>query len=117
MLAIRVRSATLFTDMDAKQLQVEYDTGKKAEITYLKIEKKLTEMLVGKDTSELERSLIKDISSDGKKVLPDTADTLQLALDAGTVAAVLTLSNRARAGRNCIAYQSNRADRFAACNQ
>lgn len=95
-LAIRVRTATLFTDMDSKGLQVEYDAGKKAEKTYQEIEKKLFDILGSDDASELEHALIKDIAAAGKKVLPDTADSLQQAFDADIVGAVLTLSNRVR---------------------
>ena len=95
-LAIRVRTATLFTDMDTKQLKIEFDAGQKAAVAYQETEKKLFDILGGDDASDLEHALIKDIAEAGKKVLPDTADALQQAFDADNIGAVLTLSNRVR---------------------
>jgi two-component system chemotaxis sensor kinase CheA len=95
-LAIRARSAALFTDMDSKQLQVEFDAAKVAEKTFLKTEEALSALMVGDNATDKERTLMGDISAAGKKVLPSTAESLEQALDADTVAAVLTLSNRVR---------------------
>jgi two-component system chemotaxis sensor kinase CheA len=95
-LAIRARSAALFTDMDIKQLQVEFDAAKVAEKSFLKTQDALSALLVGDNATDKERALMGDISSAGKKVLPSTAESLEQAMDADTVAAVLTLSNRVR---------------------
>ncbi len=95
-LAIRARSAALFTDMDRKQLQVEFDAAKNAEKSFLKTEEALNALLVGDNATDKERSLMGDIFAAGKKVLPETAESLELAMDADNVAAVLTLSNRVR---------------------
>ncbi len=95
-LAIRARSAALFTSMDTKQLQVEFDAGRKAEKTYFEVEKKLTSLLSGANASQQENALITAISAASKQVLPATADALQEAYDADTVASVLTLTNRVR---------------------
>lgn len=95
-LAIRARSAALFTDMDTKQLQLEFDAAKIAEKSFLQTEEALIALLVGDNATDKERELMSDISAAGKKVLPSTAESLEQALDADTVAAVLTLSNRVR---------------------
>jgi two-component system chemotaxis sensor kinase CheA len=95
-LAIRARSAALFTDMDQKQLKVEYNAAKKAEKTFLKTEDELNALLVGDNATDQERSLMKDIFAAGNKVLPETAESLEKSMDADNVAAVLALSNRVR---------------------
>jgi len=95
-LAIRARSAALFTDMDHKQLQVEFNAAKNAEKSFLKTEETLNALLVGDNATDKERALMADILAAGKKVLPSTAESLEQAMDADNVAAVLTLSNRVR---------------------
>ncbi len=95
-LAIRARSAALFTDMDRKQLDVEFTAAKNAEKSFLKTEESLNALLVGDNATDKERSLMAEISAAGKKVLPQTAESLEQAMDADNVAAVLTLSNRVR---------------------
>ncbi len=95
-LAIRARSAALFTDMDRKQLQVEFNAAKAAEKSFLKNEEALSALLTGDNATDKERALMVEIMDAGKKVLPQTAESLDLALDADNVAAVLTLSNRVR---------------------
>lgn len=95
-LAIRARSAALFTDMDRKQLQLEFDAAKNAEKSFLKTEEALNALLVGDNATDKERALMSDIFAAGKKVLPSTAESLEQAMDADNVAAVLTLSNRVR---------------------
>lgn len=95
-LAIRARSAALFTDMDHKQLQLEFNAAQAAEKSFLKTEESLNAMLVGDNATDKERALMVDIFAAGKKVLPETTESLNQALDADNVAAVLTLSNRVR---------------------
>ena len=95
-LAIRSRSSALFTDMDRKQLDVEYAAAQNAQKVFTKTEQKLTELLAGDNATEQERALMGEISVAGKKVLPETEESLTQALDADTVAAVLTLTNRVR---------------------
>ena len=95
-LAIRSRSSALFTDMDTKQLEVEYAAAQKAQKVFTNTEKKLVEQLAGVNATEQERALMNEISLAGKKVLPATEESLTQALDADTVAAVLTLTNRVR---------------------
>ncbi len=95
-LAIRARSAALFTDMDHKQLQLEFNAAQSAEKSFLKTEEALNAMLVGDKASDKERALMADIVAAGRKVLPETAESINQALDADNVAAVLTLSNRVR---------------------
>ena len=95
-LAIRARSAALFTDMDRKQLEIEFSEAKKAEQSFLKGEESLGALLVGDNATDKERALMADISAAGKKVLPSTTESLEQAMDADNVAAVLTLSNRVR---------------------
>lgn len=95
-LAIRARSAALFTDMDTKQLQVEFDAAQNAANLFVKTEQNLSALLVGKNATDTERTLMGEISAAGQKVLPSTAESLESSMNADNIAAVLTLSNRVR---------------------
>jgi len=95
-LAIRARSAALFTDMDHKQLELEFKAAQGAQKSFLKTEKALNDLMIGDNATDKERALMADILTAGNKVLPETTESLNQALDADNVAAVLTLSNRVR---------------------
>lgn len=95
-LAIRARSAAMFTDLDHKMLDVEFNAAKAAEKSFLDTQEKLNALLVGDNATDAERALMAEIVSIGNKVLPQTAESLNQAMDADNVSAVLTLSNRVR---------------------
>ncbi len=95
-LAIRSRSAALFTDMDRKQLEVEFNAAKDAQESFIKTEQRLNAMLASEDPDGPERTLMREIFAAEKPVFVETQDSLNQALDADNVAAVLTLSNRVR---------------------
>ncbi|XVJ69109.1 MAG: cell wall metabolism sensor histidine kinase WalK [Rhizobacter sp.] len=95
-LATRARSAALFTDMDHKQLDVEFKAAESAVSSFSKTEQALTAMMLGVNGTDQERQLMADISAAGKKLLPETRDALEKAIDADIVGSVMTLSNRVR---------------------
>jgi two-component system, chemotaxis family, sensor kinase CheA len=95
-LGIRARSAALFTEMDAKQLEREFKAAESAQKSFLKIEETLGAMVAGANGTEKERTLIAEISAAGKLMLPETTDALEKAMDADIVGSVMTLSNRVR---------------------
>jgi methyl-accepting chemotaxis protein len=95
-LAVRTRSATLFADLDRKQLELEAQGARGAETSYAKTQRDLTALLAGDKASDQERQLMADISRAGEKVLPEFRESLKQAVDGDTVAAVLTLMNRVR---------------------
>ncbi len=95
-LAIHSRSAALFTEMDHKQLRLEFDAANAAQESFLKTEQKLSAMLAGENPAGLERALMADILSAEREFFAQTEESLNQALDADYVAAVLTLSNRVR---------------------
>jgi methyl-accepting chemotaxis protein len=93
---IHSRSVALFTEMDPKQLQVEFKAAESAIARLGQAEVALSALLAAGDTSDEERALMTQISQDTKKVLPEVAEALQQANDGDTVATVLTLMNRVR---------------------
>lgn len=95
-LGIRARSAALFTDMDHKQLDLEFQAAQQAEKSFLETEESLSAMVQGANGTDEERALIAEIFKAGKKLLPETADALEKAMDADIVGSVMTLSNRVR---------------------
>ncbi len=95
-LAIHSRSAALFTDLERKQLQLEFHAATVAQESFLKTEHKLNAMLAGEDPSGPERTLMRDIRAAKVKVFSETEESLNQSLDGDNVAAVLTLSNRVR---------------------
>jgi two-component system chemotaxis sensor kinase CheA len=95
-LGIRARSAALFTDMDHKALELEFTAAQSAEKSFLKTEAALSAMVAGANGSDQERALMAEIFEAGKKLLPETTDALEKAMDADVVASTMTLSNRVR---------------------
>ena len=94
--AIRSRSAALFTEMDHKQLQLEFNAAMVAKESFLRTERKLNAMLADESSLGPERTVMADIFAAKKKVFSETEESLGQALAADNVAAVLTLSNRVR---------------------
>lgn len=94
--AIRSRSAALFTEMDHKQLQLEFNAAMLAKDSFLKTERKLNAMLADENRLGPERTAMADIFTAKKKVFSETEESLGQALAGDNVAAVLTLSNRVR---------------------
>ena len=94
--AIRSRSAALFTEMDHKQLQLEFNAAMLAKDSFLKTERKLNAMLADENPLGPERTAMADIFTAKKKVFSETEESLGQALAGDNVAAVLTLSNRVR---------------------
>jgi hypothetical protein len=94
--AIRSRSAALFTEMDHKQLQLEFNAAMVAKESFLRTERKLNAMLADENSLGPERTVMADIFAAKKKVFSETEESLGQALAADNVAAVLTLSNRVR---------------------
>lgn len=90
-LAIRSRSVVLFT---GKQLAIEIQSVKEAELSFLSIEKELIALLAGGNATEQERQLMADISLAAKQVLPETEGVVKQAMDADNVAAVMSLMKR-----------------------
>ncbi len=95
-LAIRSRTAALFTDLERKQLQLEFHAATVAQESFLKTEQKLNAMLAGEDPTGPERTLMREIFDAKKKVFSETEESLNRSLDGDNVAAVLTLSNWVR---------------------
>jgi methyl-accepting chemotaxis protein len=94
--AIQIRSVALFTELDPKQLDVEFKAAQTAEATYRTTEQELSALLAQSGASEQERALIADISQSSKKVFPEVEEALKQAMDGDTVAAVMTLMKRVR---------------------
>jgi len=90
-LAIRSRSVVLFT---GKQLAIEIQSVKEAELSFLSIEKELIALLAGGNATQQERQLMADISLAAKQVLPETQAVVKQAMDADNVAAVMSLMKR-----------------------
>ncbi|ABD70828.1 methyl-accepting chemotaxis sensory transducer [Rhodoferax ferrireducens T118] len=90
-LAIRSRSVVLFT---GKQLAIEIQSVKEAELSFLSIEKELIALLAGGNATEQERQLMADISLAAKQVLPETEGVVKQAMDADNVSAVMSLMKR-----------------------
>jgi len=95
-LAIQARSVALFTDLDPKQLEIEFKAAKTAEQQYLATEQELSKLLANEDASSPERQLLAAISDNGKKVFPAIDASLTSAMDGDNVGAVLGLMNRVR---------------------
>jgi methyl-accepting chemotaxis protein len=95
-LAIRSRSAALFTEMDHRQLQLEYLAAKAAQDSFTKTEQNLAAMLEGEDGALSERKLMGDVFAAKQALFALTEESLIQALDADNVAATLTLSQRVR---------------------
>ncbi|MDR7305982.1 methyl-accepting chemotaxis protein [Rhodoferax saidenbachensis] len=93
---IHSRSVALFTELDPKQLQVEFKAAESAIARLSEAEAALSALLTADNASADERALMGRISEQTKKVLPEVADALKQANDGDTVAAVLTLMNRVR---------------------
>jgi methyl-accepting chemotaxis protein len=90
-LAIHSRSVVLIT---GKQLPVEIQAVKDAELAFLETGKELNALLeVSKATPE-ESKLLIEISQAANKVFPETAGVVKLALDADSVTAVMSLMRR-----------------------
>jgi methyl-accepting chemotaxis protein len=94
--AIQSRSVALFTELDPKQLDVEFKAAQTAEATYLKTEQELNALLSQPGASAQERALIADISQISKKAFPEVGEALKQAMDGDNVAAVMTLMKRVR---------------------
>ena len=90
-LAIRSRSVVLFT---GKQLAIEIQSVKEAELSFLRIEKELIALLAGGNATQQERQLMAEISLAAKQVLPETEGVVKQAMDADNVAAVMSLMRR-----------------------
>ncbi|APW36459.1 methyl-accepting chemotaxis protein [Rhodoferax koreense] len=95
-LAIQARSVALFTELDPKQLDIEFKAAKTAEQQYLATEKELTALLATQDADSVERQLLSAISENGKKVFPAIDESMTSAMDGDNVGAVLALMNRVR---------------------
>ncbi len=95
-LTIHSRSVALFTELDPKQLQVEFKEAEAAIARLSKAEADLRSELKDSGDGGEELALIERISANVKKVLPEAKEALQQANDGDTVAAVLTLMNRVR---------------------
>ena len=94
--AIQARSVALFTELDQKQLQVEFTAAQNAEKTFLATLQKLDALLAGTSSTDSERALMAAISDNAKKVFPMVHESLDSARDGDTVAAVMGLMNRVR---------------------
>ena len=90
-LAIRSRSVVLFT---GKQLAIEIQSVKEAEVAFLRIEKELIALLAGGNATQQERQLMAEISLAAKQVRPETEGVVKQAMDADNVAAVMSLMKR-----------------------
>lgn len=95
-LAIRARSAALFTEMDQKQMAVEFNAAQAAERSFRQTESALNALMLASEVTVQEQALMAEIFAAGTKVLPEFAESLQRSLEADNVAAVLALSNRVR---------------------
>jgi methyl-accepting chemotaxis protein len=95
-LAIQARSVALFTELDPKQLEIEFKAAKSAEQQYLATEQELTQLLSGQDAASPDRVLLAAISENGKKAFPAIDEAMTNAMDGDTVGAVLGLMNRVR---------------------
>jgi methyl-accepting chemotaxis protein len=93
-LALGVRSAALFTDMDRQQLSVEIKNNGEAQAAFEKAESALTELLAGPNGTDEERKLMAEISQAAKLAIPEFSGALKQAGEGDTVATVLTLRNR-----------------------
>jgi methyl-accepting chemotaxis protein len=90
-LAIHSRSVVLFT---GKQLAIEIQSVKEAELSFLSIEKELIALLAGGNATQQERQLMAEISLAAKQVLLETEGVVKQAMDADNVAAVMSLMKR-----------------------
>ncbi len=104
---IHSRSVALFTELDPKQLQVEFKAAESAITRLSQAEAALSALLASGDSSSEERTLMAQISVDTKKVLPEVADALKRANDGDTVAAVLSLMNRVRPVEEALRKQAS----------
>lgn len=95
-LAIRARSAALFTEMDQKQLTIEFNAALAAERSFRQTESALNALMLASEVTAQEQALMAEISAASTKVLPEFAESLQRSLEADNVAAVLALNNRVR---------------------
>jgi methyl-accepting chemotaxis protein len=95
-LAVGVRSAALFTNLDRQQFEAELKNNSDAQAAFAKTEVRLIELLAGANGTDDERRLMTEISLAAKKAIPEIADALKQAGEGDTVAAVLTLMNRVR---------------------
>ncbi|MDB5850174.1 MAG: methyl-accepting chemotaxis protein [Rhodoferax sp.] len=95
-LAIQARSVALFTELDPKQLEIEFKAAKTAEQQYLATEQELGKLLADQDATSPERALLAAISEGGKKTFPAIDESMTSAMDGDNVGAVLALMNRVR---------------------
>ncbi|MDB5892485.1 MAG: methyl-accepting chemotaxis protein, partial [Rhodoferax sp.] len=95
-LAIQARSVALFTELDPKQLEVEFKAAKTAGAQYQATEKELASLLATQDAAAPERQLLAAISENSQKMLPAVDAAMTSAMDGDTVGAVLGLMNRVR---------------------
>ena len=95
-LAIQARSVALFTELDPKQLEVEFKAAKSAEQQYLATQQELAKMLADQDAASPERVLLGAIAENAGKVFPAIGESMTSAMDGDNVGAVLGLMNRVR---------------------
>ena len=95
-LAIQARSVALFTELDPKQLDIEFKAAKTAGTQYQATEKELASLLASQDAASPERQLLAAISENSQKMLPAVDAAMTSAMDGDTVGAVLGLMNRVR---------------------
>ncbi len=95
-LAIQARSVAMFTEMDPKQLEIEFKAAKTAMAQYQVTEKELATLLAAGDAASPERQLLAAISESSQKMLPAVEASMNSAMDGDTVGAVLGLMNRVR---------------------